>query len=377
MSPGGEGRDAPLTILMVEDNPGDAELLRLSLEEGAGSNDASGAANAVVLHAERVSEARTLLASHPVDVVLLDLSLPDARGLDTVARVRDAAPHLPIVVLTGLDDEALAVRAVQAGAQDYLVKGAVTGRGMWRAVRHARERQRLVEAARRATHARDVVLGVVAHDLRNPLGAVKMCAAALASQESPDASQVGELAGVIRSSVDLMERIIRDLLDVSAIEAGRLAVDPEPTSVAAVLALAHELAEPLAAERGVTLALRSSAGGVSVNGDGARLQQALGNLLGNAVKFTPRGGRVTLGAARTDDGRAVRFEVADTGPGIPPEHLPHVFDRFWQARETRRGGAGLGLAIVKGIAEAHGGAAGVESASGAGARFWLTVPVSD
>jgi len=355
-------------VLLVEDNPGDAELLRDLLTEPSAAEDD---APPVVLHAERVRDACAMLASEPVDVVLLDLTLPDARGLDTVQRVHDAAPHLPIVILTGLDDEALAVRAVQAGAQDYLVKGAVTGRGVRRAVRHARERQRLFEAARRATHARDVVLGVVAHDLRNPLGAVRMCASVLADQGAAD---VRELAGVILDSVELMSRIIRDLLDVSAIEAGRLAVEPARVPVAGVLDTAAQLAAPLAGEQGVALAVLPPVPGLAVLGDAARLQQALGNLLGNAIKFTPRGGRVTLGASPAEDGRMVRFDVADTGPGIPPEHLPYVFDRFWQVRAMRRGGAGLGLAIVKGIAEAHSGAAGVESTSGAGSRFWLTVP---
>ena len=366
--------EAPSHVLIVEDNPGDAALLCDLLGETEPAP--------VVTVAERVSEACARLAASDgsaVDVVLLDLTLPDARGLETVARVRATAPHLPIVVLTGLDDEALAVRAVQAGAQDYLVKGTVTGAGVRRAVRHAVERQRLFEAARRATHARDVVLGVVAHDLRNPLGAVRLCASALGSLDA--SARVVELAGVIGHSVDLMERIIQDLLDVSAIEAGRLAVDPVPTSVAAVLATAYELAEPLAAAQGVTLGVRSSAGAAEVLADPARLQQALGNLLGNAVKFTAAGGRVTLGAAleaSSDAGAGVvRLEVADTGRGIAPAHLPHVFDRFWQADKARTGaGAGLGLSIVAAIAAEHGGTVTAANATdGRGARFTLTVPI--
>ena len=157
-------------VLLVEDNPGDAELLRDLLAEPGGDEAPA------VLHAERLRDALALLAAHAVDVVLLDLSLPDARGLDTVQRVRRAAPDVPIVVLTGLDDEARRRAALQAGAQDYLVKGAVTGAG--RAARHPPRARASAprEAARRATHARDVVLGIVAHDLRNPLGAMRMCA---------------------------------------------------------------------------------------------------------------------------------------------------------------------------------------------------------
>jgi signal transduction histidine kinase len=356
-----------VSVLLVEDNPGDAELLRDLLGE---SDEPSFA----VRHVERLRDALALVAEEPFDVVLLDLSLPDARGLETVERVHRAAPHLPLVVLTGLDDEALAVQALQAGAQDYLVKGLVPGAGVRRAIRHARERQRLVDAERRATNARDVVLGVVAHDLRNPLGAVRMCASVLAAAEAPDRERVGELTGVILSSVELMERIIRDLLDVSAIEAGRLAVDLARTSVAGVLRTAQVLSAPLAAEQGVTLAVRSTVGDAAVRADAERLQQALGNLLGNAIKFTPRGGRVTLDASPADG--AVRFTVADTGRGIAAEHLPHVFDRFWQVRETRRGGAGLGLAIVKGIVEAHGGTIGVESVPNEGTTFWIEIPTA-
>ena len=357
----------PLTVLLVEDNPGDAMLMRDLLEEPDAA--AHGPAPRV-LDADRVSEARALLAAVRVDAVLLDLSLPDARGLDTVARVREAAPHLPIVVLTGLDDEAVAVQAVQAGAQDYLVKGAVTGLGLRRAIRHARERQRLVEAARRATHARDVVLGVVAHDLRNPIATIKMCAAALGAGADP--TQTAELSGVVRHAAEWMERIIRDLLDVTAIEAGRLAVERGPLSPSVVAEQLRTRYTPLAAERGCALRTEVAPALPLVHADGERLAQALGNLLGNAIKFTPRGGAVELLVAPSPAG-GVRFEVRDTGPGIPAEHLPRLFDRFWQARETRRAGAGLGLAIAQGIAQAHGSLLSVESTPGSGTRFWLDV----
>jgi signal transduction histidine kinase len=169
-----------------------------------------------------------------------------------------------------------------------------------------------------------------------------------------------------------MERIIRDLLDVSVIEAGRLTVELEPTSVDRVLARVRELHAPLAAENGVTLAMEAPEDEVDVMADAERLEQALGNLLGNALKFTPRGGTVTVSAAT--EGERVRFGVADTGRGIPPAELPFVFDRFWQARTTRRGGAGLGLAIVKGIVEAHGGTVRVESTPDVGSRFSFDIP---
>ncbi|MGZ8468344.1 MAG: ATP-binding protein [Gemmatirosa sp.] len=365
--------DTTTHVLLVEDNPGDAELLRMLLDE---AEDASGDAedDAVPLRASvrwvtRLRDARAALAEAPAHVVLLDLSLPDARGIDTVAQMRAAAPTLPIVVLTGLDDEALAVRAMRAGAQDYLVKGTVTGAGLRRALRHAVERHLLVDAARRATAARDVVLGVVAHDLRNPLATIKMCAAALGT--APHAAQAAELSGVVRHAAEWMERIIRDLLDVTAIEAGRLAVDRAPLDPADVVERTHEQFAPIAAERGITLVADVASALPTILADGERLQQALGNLLGNALKFTPAGGTVTLRGARANGG--VRLAVHDTGPGIPPDHLPHLFDRFWQARETRRAGAGLGLAIAQGIVQAHGGRIEVASVPGAGAEFAFEV----
>jgi signal transduction histidine kinase len=373
-----ERSDATTHVLLVEDNPGDAELLRMLLEEAEDAphddeppGDDAAPLRTAVRWVTRLRDARAALAEAPAHVVLLDLSLPDARGMDTVAQMRAAAPTLPIVVLTGLDDEALAVRAMRAGAQDYLVKGTVTGAGLRRALRHAVERQLLVDAARRATDARDVVLGVVAHDLRNPLATIKMCAAALGA--APDAAQAAELSGVVRHAAEWMERIIRDLLDVTAIEAGRLAVDRAPVDPLAVVERAHEQFAPLAAERGVRLVVDvDGALPPTVHADDARLLQALGNLLGNALKFTPAGGTVTLHAAPAGDG--VRLAVRDTGPGIPPDHLPHLFDRFWQARETRRAGAGLGLTIAQGIVQAHGGRIAVRSAVGAGAEFAFDVP---
>jgi signal transduction histidine kinase len=379
---------APITVLLVEDNPGDAELLVELLRESAparAGQEAAAAPPERVLCAGRLAAAREMLRDGAVDVVLLDLSLPDARGLDTLAQVRAAAPRLPVVVLTGLADEGVAVQALQAGAQDYLVKGAVTGVGVRRAIRHALERQRLLDAAQRATHARDTVLGVVAHDLRNPLATIRMCARALgvraASPDAPAEPDGDELHGVILRSVEWMERIIGDLLDVSRLDAGHLAMDAQPVEPAALLDALRELHAPLAEERHVTLEVRAAGALPVVHADPDRLLQALGNLLGNALKFTPAGGRITVDAAAgpsssdTPDRPHVRFAVTDTGAGIPGEHLPHIFDRFWQARETRRAGAGLGLAIVKGIAEAHGGAVRVRSTVGVGSTFEIEIPV--
>jgi signal transduction histidine kinase len=249
-------------------------------------------------------------------------------------------------------------------AEDVALLRAFAARGA-----AALDNARLYAAARRATRLRDEVLGVVSHDLRNPLSAITMCARAL---REPDADRA-QLADVIARSAEWSLRIIRDLLDVTAIEAGRLAIRPEPMTPGAIVETVRSMFAPLAEAGGVELAVERAVAPAWVEVDVDRMVQALGNLVGNAVKFTPRGGRVTI-SVTADRAGAAAFRVTDTGPGIAPEHLPHVFDRFWQARETRRAGAGLGLAIARGIVEAHGGTIAVESAIGAGATFTCTIP---
>jgi signal transduction histidine kinase len=169
-----------------------------------------------------------------------------------------------------------------------------------------------------------------------------------------------------------MNRMIQDLLDVKRMESGRLGMDPQPESAASLVNDTVEMLRPIAT--GSTIALESeiSENLLPVMADSARIQQVLSNLVGNAVKFTPRDGRVTVCAEPIDGG--VRFGVKDNGPGIPPDQVPHIFGQFWQAMPSDRRGIGLGLAIAKGIVEAHGGMIWVESQVGVGSNFYFTLP---
>jgi len=177
---------------------------------------------------------------------------------------------------------------------------------------------------------------------------------------------------MIKRTMAEMDRLIEDLLDVTRIDAGRLPIEPEPHSAAALVAEAVELLRPVALERSQILEVSVAENLPAVHADRSRVLQVLSNLVGNAVKFSPEGGRITLNCVAA--GAEVRFSIADSGPGIPEEHLPRIFDRFWQARHVRRGGAGLGLSIARGIVEAHGGRIWVESSPGAGATFHFTLP---
>jgi signal transduction histidine kinase len=178
---------------------------------------------------------------------------------------------------------------------------------------------------------------------------------------------------VIREAAVQADALIQDLLDVARIEAGRLRIDPGPEDVAELVGAALDVLAPLAAERGVELrrTLGSSLPDACV--DSQRIHQAISNLVGNAIKFTPGGGCVTVSAQRA--GAEVLVRVVDTGPGIPPEHLPHLFDRYWQGTRPTRRGAGLGLPITKGIVEAHRGRIWVESTPGQGSTFSFTLPL--
>ena len=244
-------------------------------------------------------------------------------------------------------------------------------------------RTRLFEAERRARaeaeqarRARDEVLSVVSHDLRNPVATVTMSVSLLRDTEfalSEDERRVQ--LDVIARSAQRMDRLIRDLLDVARIERGRLAIDCRCQDAGALVTEACEAFKATAAEKSLTLDCTVAHELPRMLVDRDRIIQVLSNYLNNAVKFTPAGGRITVAAERTAE-QGVRFAVSDTGPGIAPDDLPFVFNRFWQAKRTAHLGSGLGLAIVKGIAAAHGGQVSVDSEPGHGSTFSLVLPMS-
>ena len=236
------------------------------------------------------------------------------------------------------------------------------------------ENARLFREAAEATGARDQMLGVVAHDLRNPLHTILMATELLDIGLEPGTMPQRQVAMVNRAG-ERMNRLIQDLLDVQRMDSGKLEIERQPISARALLVDAHEMLRPLAEKDDLSLTLAVPASLPMIDADAHRLHQVLSNLVGNAIKFTPKYGSILLRGEELPG--EVRIQVADTGPGIPSDQLPHVFGQFWQASRADRRGIGLGLAIAKAIVESHGGCIWVESVLGQGSSFFFTLPMAE
>ncbi|MDQ3388770.1 MAG: GAF domain-containing sensor histidine kinase [Gemmatimonadota bacterium] len=238
------------------------------------------------------------------------------------------------------------------------------------------ERMRVEMELQRTVRWRDQVLGIVSHDLRNPVHTIGLSAGVLLDTTPDDGSaeMVRAQAGIIQRISRQMDRMIRDLLDASSIAAGRLSMNLAPRDAVEMVRMACDALRPLVEEKGLRLWVEIQDKCVMTLADGDRITQVLSNLTGNAIKFTSSGGKITV-ALHADEQEA-RVSVADTGAGIPAEHLPRLFDQFWRGRGDSLEGAGLGLAITRGIVDAHGGRIWVESVVGEGTTVHFTLPVT-
>jgi signal transduction histidine kinase len=353
------------TVLLIEDNPGDARLVREALSELDSESPA-------LVHVGCMSEAETYLAEHTVEVVLLDPGLPDAQGLEAVRRAHAAARGATLVVLTHLDDEVLASRTLQEGAQDYLVKGQIETRALLRALRYAVERKRL-------ERLKDEFVSTVSHELRTPLTSIAASLGLLVGQWAGKMPETASrLLVIAHKNSQRLVRLINDILDVEKIESGHVVFNLERVDVRPLVEQAIESNRGFAEGYGVRVRLDTASADGDVNADPDRLAQVVTNLLSNAIKFSPADKEVLVAVASKDD--VVRISVRDHGSGIPADFKPHVFEKFAQADATnsrQKGGTGLGLSIVKQIVERMGGRVGFNDASGGGTIFYVELPVWD
>ena len=340
---------------------------------GAGHRPRAGGARADVrqlLDREPWSRVlRRVLASRKAERI--EVTAADWLGVASLAREGlGAAPcSLLFVPLVARDRAIGELVLLRRSGRDAFDDADVTlGEGLADRAAAAIDNARLYAASLEATRLRDDVLGVVSHDLRGPLNGISLTARLIARRH-PD--EPGPRA--ILDAVALANQLLGDLLLAGKLESGTFAVHPQPESVREIVDEVLALARPEAGDRAIELWTSVDADVAEAWVDRLRMLQLVGNLVSNALKFTPRGGRVGIRVRRA--GEQVEVAVSDTGPGIPPDQIPHLFDRFWQGAQARSADAGLGLSIAKGIAEAHGGDIRVESELGHGATFIVTLPL--
>ncbi|MBX9690311.1 MAG: response regulator [Candidatus Obscuribacterales bacterium] len=392
-----------LKILLIEDSAADAKLLRTMLK-------GSEKVQFELEHVSRLQKGIELLQAGYFDLVLLDLSLPDAQGLDTFRRLHTIHPELPIIVLTGLNDESAAVETVQAGAQDYLIKGQVEADALSRSIIYAFERNKaeqrilqlnydlerrvmdLAEAnaelnqmtlalalardeAIQASKAKSDFVAKMSHELRTPISAVIGVLELI--KVMPLAPEPKEILAMAYEASQSLLSIVNESLDYYKVESGKVDLELRDFSPIALVEGAAEVLEPAAARQKISLmTFVDPLLPTFLECDSDRLRQILVNLIANAVKFTEKGEVVVKAIMENEDADhvCVRFAVIDTGSGMSSEESVELFKPLVQLGPRKHEGSGLGLSICKRlVVDVMGGQIGVESKEGKGSTFWFSV----
>jgi signal transduction histidine kinase len=370
-------KEKALQVLLIEDDAVNVRsLIEMLSKEKAESFE--------LTHFLRLSDALIHLAKGGVDIVLLDMGLQNGHGLDTVRRVHAAAPGVPVIVLTGLDDEALAAEAMKVGAQDYLIKDQIEKRALPRALRHAIERHRMqTETDLTRTHQmkfQDEFLSHVSHELRSPLTAIYQFVTILLDRFVGELNlEQHEYLQIVLRNVKQLQSMINDLLEVTRVQAGKLTIELQCTSISEAIIYTVNTLQGAATAKGITLSSDSDCRLLSVNADPTRMQQILIILVDNAIKFTPTGGSVKVQARMFEkDPGFLLLEVSDTGCGISPDMTERIFEHLYQITDpgqAGRKGLGLGLHIAKELVTRQGGKIWVSSELQKGSHFFFTVPI--
>ena len=368
--------DFPKQVLLIEDNPGDADLVRLRLTEGKTQLDVS--------CVNRLSEGLASIETKPPAVVLLDLNLPDSHGSETFRKILDKAPGIPVVILSGQEDETLAMKAIHQGVQDYLVKGDMTSRTLERSMRYAVERQALLRSLeisrKQQIEFKNQFLSHVSHELRTPLTCIHQYASLLFDGLSgPISREQRDHLQIILKSVNQLHAMIRDLLEATRAESGKLRIEPRCLDLVELVRQAIAMIRPIAIEKRITVELGADSNIPLVQADPDRVLEVLINLIDNAVKFTPSEGTVTAKVSRQEtDPDFAYVTITDTGRGISPEALPLIFERLYQDPDSvdgNRSGLGLGLYIARELVNLHGGRIWAASQPGQGTTFTFNLPI--
>jgi signal transduction histidine kinase len=326
--------------------------------------------------AEVVHSGRTQIIETVTDGYLRSIAHDEAH----LALLRELAPTSYIIMPLAARGRILGVLLFatdRSSGRRYSEHDLAVATELARRISFAVDNATLYRAAEQAAHMREDMVAVVSHDLKNPLTTIQMAVSFLKEEIVPDDeahSLERKQLDVIHRSAARMYRLIHDLLDTTAIEAGHVQLTRAPITAYELVIDAIELLRPLAAAKRIELLAEVPPGLPCVMADRERVLQVFSNIAGNAIKFTPSGGRVEFAVTHHDN--ALEFQISDNGPGIAPGDLRHLFERYWQATKTRNMGSGLGLSIAKRLIEAHGGEIRASSELGHGSRFGFTLPVA-
>ena len=364
----------PAHVLLIADKPGDADLVRLRLLDSKFR----------LTCVTRLAEALACLEMESPSLILLDPNLADCHGTETVRRIMQKAPHVPVVILSGQDDDELAIKAVRQGCQDYLFKSDVTCKHMERSIRYAVERKELLRALeatrKQQLEFKDQFLSHVSHELRTPLTCIHQYVTLLLDGlDGPlEPNQTDHLKSVLKS-VNQLQAMIRDLLEATRAESGKMRIEPRCFDINELVQQAVGMMRPAAAENRIGLETELDQRIPLVYADPDRALEVLVNLIDNGIKFTPPDGSVIIKTSMVEtDPTSVYLSVGDNGCGIPAAALPRVFERLYQDPNTvdgNRTGLGLGLYLANQIVTLHGGRMWVRSQPGRGSAFSFTLPL--
>ncbi|MBF2008750.1 ATP-binding protein [Chlorogloeopsis fritschii PCC 9212] len=381
-------------ILLIEDNLAEARLLQEFLKQAQSKEF-------TLVHVKRLGEALDILSNctgtySPFDIILLDLTLPDSQGLISLPILSNLAPNLPIVVLTNTNDDALAIEAVRQGAQDYLVKRQVNVEVLLRSLRYAIERKQALESLRKDNKSLEIrvqertaelikakelnqfkseFVSMLSHDIRNPLNTILLAAGLLQSNDDklPKEKKLNHYQ-LIRSAVKSMSQLLDEVSFIGKADTGKLQCELVLLDLKAFCRQLIQETELSTAQKQITIFFTASGELEEALWDEHLLRHILGNLLTNAIKYSPADSKVyfeLMGQEKT-----VIFRIKDQGIGIPQNEQQHLFQPFHRASNVGTiSGTGLGLAIVKKCVEAHGGEISVESEVGMGTTFTVTLPM--